>query len=248
MELQGKRALVTGGASGIGAATAARLTEEGCTVVIADVQDELGQKTAADLGATYVHLDVADSEAWAAVVANNGPFDVAHLNAGIVTPNFDVLAIGDDDYRRIMGINVDGVVFGLRAVANTMTGPGAIVATASMAGLIAYGLDPIYNLTKHAVVGYVRGAAAQLAPRGITVNAVCPGVVDTPLLGEGKAIIQAAGFPLIPPAQVADAVVSAITGGRSGEAWMVLLGGNDVHEYPDFSARLTGGVRLPFVE
>jgi NAD(P)-dependent dehydrogenase (short-subunit alcohol dehydrogenase family) len=241
MELDGKEALVTGGASGIGAATARLLAERGCAVTVADVQDALGEEVAAEIGGTYIHLDVSDPVAWGAV----GPFDIAHLNAGIVTPSFDVLSVSDADYRRIMGINVDGVVFGVRALGSQMADGGAIVATASMAGLIAYGLDPIYNLTKHAVVGFVRGAALQLQPKGITLNCVCPGVVDTPLIGEGRAVLEAAGFPLIPASQVAEAVVDAITGGRTGEAWMVLLGGNEVHSFPEFGQKLSGGRQLP---
>ena len=124
--------------------------------------------------------------------------------------------------------------------------PEAVVELVN-ARLIAYGLDPIYNLTKHAVLGLTRGTAAQLAPQGITVNCVCPGVVDTPLVGEARAMLEAAGFPMIPASQVADAVHSALTEGRTGEAWMVLAGQpNQPHEFPDFSALLSGGKRLPF--
>jgi NAD(P)-dependent dehydrogenase (short-subunit alcohol dehydrogenase family) len=249
MELNGKLALVTGGASGIGAATAARLASEGCDVVIADVQDELGEKQAAEIGGRYLHLDVSDSAAWTELVGEIGPIGVAHLNAGILAPNFDVLSMSDDDYRRIMSINVDGVFFGLRAVGKAMAeaGGGGIVATASMAGLIAYGLDPIYNLTKHAVVGLVRGAGAQLQARGVTVNAVCPGVVDTPLVGEGRAVLEAIGFPMMAPEQVADAVISALTSGRTGECWTVLVNQpNAPHEFPNFDRLLSGGVKLPW--
>src|SRR5256885_17054938 len=90
----------------------------------------------------------------------------------------------EEQSRRIMGPNVDGVVFGARALVPSMAarGGGAIVATASLAGLIAFSPDPIYTLTKHAVVGLVRALAPQLEPPGIPPNAVCPGLTDTPLV------------------------------------------------------------------
>lgn len=231
MDLNDKVAVVTGGASGIGAATATRLAEEGCTVVVVDLQDELGQKLAAEIGCRYVHADVGDPAAWAGLVdgilADEGRLDVAHLNAGVVTGNGDIASLTDAQYQRIMGPNVHGVVYGTRAVVPAMArgGGGAIVATASAAGLMAFGLDPIYTMTKHAVVGFVRATAQQLGARGITLNCVCPGIVDTPLLGEdGKAMVTAAGFPVIPPAQIAAGVLDAIQSGRSGEAWVCLAG------------------------
>lgn len=240
MDLSGARALVTGAASGIGEATARALAGRGCAVTVADVAVDAGRRVAADIGGSFWELDVADPAAW----RDLDTFDIAHLNAGIITPHFDVATISDDDYRRVMAINVDGVVFGTRALATTMPAGSAIVATASAAGLIAYGLDPIYNLTKHAVVGFVRGMAMQLTGRGITLNAVCPGVVDTPILGEGRAMLAASGFPLIDATQVADAVLSAVEGGRTGEAWLVTTAGNEVHEFPDVMDKVTGGHTL----
>jgi len=109
---------------------------------------------------------------------------------------------------------------------------GAIVATASMAGIIAFSPDPIYTLTKHAVVGFVRSAAMSLDGRGITINCVCPGVVDTPLVGPARERLAEAGYPLIPPADIADAVVTVVRTGRSGEAWTCLPGRDpEVHAF-----------------
>jgi NAD(P)-dependent dehydrogenase (short-subunit alcohol dehydrogenase family) len=100
-------------------------------------------------------------------------------------------------------------------------GGGAIVATASIAGLIAFSPDPIYTMTKHAVVGLVRALAPGLEPHGVTVNAICPGIVDTPLVGEqAKQGLEAAGFPLMPPSQIAEAVVGAIRSGETGVCWV----------------------------
>src|SRR5207247_5770526 len=103
-----------------------------------------------------------------------GGIDVAHLNAGVTTGEAAIDAVTDDQYRRIMGPNVDGVVFGTRALVPVMDrrGGGAIVATASLAGLISFPPDPIYALTKHAVLRLVRSLRPQLAARNITVNAV----------------------------------------------------------------------------
>lgn len=236
---QGKVAVVTGGASGIGAAVVARLASEGATVVVADLNDELGPKVAADAGGRFVKLDVASPDAWDAfiddVVATEGRLDVIHLNAGVTTQNNDLLSLTEQQYRRIMGANVDGVVYGARAAARAMskTGGGSIVATASVAGLIGFAPDPIYTLTKHAVVGLVRALAPPLGAHGITINAVNPGIVETPLVGEEAAkFLREANVPMMAPSQIADGVVSALTSGRTGECWVCTKqAGNAPHEF-----------------
>ena len=125
-------------------------------------------------------------------------------------------------------------------------GGGAIVATASVAGLIGFSPDPIYTLTKHAVVGLVRALAQPLEAHGITINAVNPGIVETPLAG-GAAMaeaLRARGVPVIPPSQIADGVVSAIRSGRSGECWACTAqAGNAPHEFAPV-AGLGGELRL----
>lgn len=226
-----RRVLVTGAASGIGLATARRFTADGATVALVDVDAEAGQREAAALGGEFIAADVADSASVAAAFQQAeerlGPLDVAYLNAGVVTGETDIARLTDEQYRRIVGVNVDGVVFGVREAVRSMepNGGGAIVATASLAGLIAYGGDPIYALTKHAVVGLVRGVASQLEPKGITINCVCPGIVETPLVGsEAAAALRRAGFPLIAPEEIAEAVVRAVRGGGTGEAWVVQPG------------------------
>ena len=239
-----KVALVTGGASGIGAATAARLASDGYRVVIADVNGELGGRHADELGGRYVPLDVSDRSAWSVAVAdivgNEGRIDVAHLNAGVVTGEGDVTKMTDEQYDRILGANLNGVVFGVRAVGYSMasSGGGSIVCTASAAGIIAFAGDPIYTMTKHGVVGLVRSSAEPLGAHGITINAVCPGMVDTAMLAPARDMLIEGGATLIPPSEVADAVVGAINGGRSGECWVVLGKGRTfVHEFSgiDFS-------------
>ena len=237
----GKVAVVTGGASGIGKAVVERLAAEGATVVVADRNEADGQKVAADAGGRFVSLDVADAAAWDAfvadVVATEGSLDVIHLNAGVTTQNGDLLSLTEEQYRRIMGANVDGVVYGARAAARAMKaqGGGAIVATASVAGLIGFSPDPIYTLTKHAVVGLVRALAQPLEPMGISINAVNPGIVETPLVGEEAAkFLREANIPMMEPSQIADAVVSAVRSGRSGECWVCTKsGGNAPHTFAE---------------
>jgi NAD(P)-dependent dehydrogenase (short-subunit alcohol dehydrogenase family) len=243
--LAGKVALVTGAASGIGRATATRFAAEGARVCLVDYDDEGGRAVADALDGMFVHGDVGDAAetdaAFARCVDAYGTVDVAFLNAGITTGIADIMELTDDAYRRIMRVNVDGVVFGMRAAARAMRDRGgAIVATASLAGLMGFQPDPIYTLTKHAVVGLVRSVAPNLAPFGITVNAVCPGMTDTNIMGdEARAAFRAAEFPLMPPEQIAEAVLGAVAGGDTGRAWVCQPGREPV----DFGFRGVPGPR-----
>jgi NAD(P)-dependent dehydrogenase (short-subunit alcohol dehydrogenase family) len=201
-----RTALVTGGASGIGAAVVDLLRAEGADVQVLDLAEG---------------FDVGDPQAWETVEA----VALACLNAGVTTGETDIRKISDDAYRRILGANLDGVVFGVRRLARVMDPGGAIVVTASLAGLIAAPQDALYTLTKHAVVGFVRSVAPQLDALGIRINAVAPGFVDTPLLGEeGRAHFGAAGFPLLQPEDVARAVLTAARSEETGQVWVVQPG------------------------
>ncbi len=239
MEITGKVALVTGGASGIGRATALRLADEGARVVVADIDASAGADAADACKGRFSRLDVSDAQAFRDVVreiqAREGGLDIAYLNAGITTypasagglAPFDVAALDLERYRRIMGVNVDGVVFGVRAVVPALEarGGGAIVATASVAGLIGFPPDPVYTATKHAVVGLVRALARPLEERRIAIHAICPGGVATNILGPGLAErARAAGTALMAPEQIADAVVHALRSEQSGGSWVCLLG------------------------
>jgi NAD(P)-dependent dehydrogenase (short-subunit alcohol dehydrogenase family) len=200
-----RTALVTGGRSGIGAAIVAALEREGVDVRVLDIADG---------------FDVADARAWNEV----GAVDLACLNAGVLAGESDMARVSDEQYRRIVGVNVDGVVFGVRRLAQVMDG-GSIVVTASLAGLTGTEQDPLYALTKHAVVGFVRSAAPQLATRGIRLNMVNPGFVDTPMLDDaGRAAFEEAGFPLLRPDDVAAAVSRAAEDDDVGQAWIVQPG------------------------
>ena len=162
MDLQGKAALVTGGASGIGAEAARRLTAAGARVAVADLDEARTRALADEIGGLALPGDAAqpDTMTMAVDIAEDtfGRLDVVLLNAGITAGQSGVENLDLDGYRRIMGVNVDHVVFGLTAAVPALrrAGGGAIIATASLAGLTAMPGDALYTLSKHAVVGYVR--------------------------------------------------------------------------------------------
>jgi NAD(P)-dependent dehydrogenase (short-subunit alcohol dehydrogenase family) len=198
------KAIVTGGEGGLGRAMRAKLEREGYEVESLDLVNG---------------FDVTDPAAWERVEK----VDLALLNAGVLTAETDVRALSAADYRRAVSVNVDGVVLGVCRLAQVMDG-GVIVATASLAGLVAMPLDPVYSLTKHALVGFVRSVAPQLAP--VRINAICPGIADTPMLDmhDQRARFAEAGFPLLRPEEVADAMWLAATSRGTGECWFVQPG------------------------
>lgn len=223
-------ALVTGGASGIGAATCEMLAADGVRVVVADVDEARGREVAQRVGGLFVRCDVADLESDRAAVAfaveQCGGLDLVHLNAGVSTgcgleDDFD-LAL----YRRAVGVNLDGVVLGTHAALPALRsrGGGAIVATASMAGLIGMPMDPVYTATKHAVVGLARALGPALAGEGIRFNAVCPAFAETPIVDPIREQLAAAGFSLIPAEAVARTVMTIFRGDMAGECWYVQAG------------------------
>jgi NAD(P)-dependent dehydrogenase (short-subunit alcohol dehydrogenase family) len=229
--LDGKVALVTGGASGIGLATCRRLRSEGAGVVVVDIDEAAGRRAAEELDGRFVGFDVSEPEQWADAVfsisAELGGIDIAYLNAGTITGTAEIDQVSDAQYRRIMRANVDGVFYGIRAVVPSMAarGGGSIIATASIAGLVAYDPDPVYAMTKHAVVGLVRALSSQLAAKHITINAICPGIVDTPLIeGEARELLAAASFPMIEPDEVAAVVLDRVLGEETGQAIVVQVG------------------------
>jgi NAD(P)-dependent dehydrogenase (short-subunit alcohol dehydrogenase family) len=200
------RAIVTGGASGIGAAIASRLETEGLDVEVLDLA---------------TGFDVSSAEDWKRV----GAVEVACLNAGVLGGPADPVELPLDDYRRAFAVNVDGVVVGTCRLAAVMPRGARIVATASLAGLTAMPSDPVYAATKHAVVGFVRSVAPVLDARGISINAVCPGIADTPMVsGTTRERLAREGFPLLSAAEVAEAVWVALESGLSGHAWVVQPG------------------------
>ena len=187
--LAGKVAIVTGGASGIGEATARVFAEAGAKVIVADVQD--GARVAKEVGGVFQRTDVRSSEEVKALcdfaIAEYGRLDVLFNNAGIEI--HAPLAMTDDAlHRNLLDVNVNGVFYGIKwgiqaMSRNAGSARGSIINTASVAGLWGTPGLGSYNATKHAVVGLTRTAALEVGMLGIRVNAVCPGVIRTPLIG-----------------------------------------------------------------
>jgi len=245
MLYEGKVAVVTGGASGFGRGVAERLADEGASVVVVDVDAEGGREVAEATGGVFVEADVSRPESAEEMVEvaveEYGGVDVAFLNAGIgtgcgVAEHFDL-----DTYRKAMGVNLDGVVFGLNAVVPAMRerGGGQIVATSSLAGLTAVPMDPVYAANKHAVVGLVRSVGPLLVQEQIHLNAICPGFADTKIIEPLKEMLEGEEIPIIPVAVVVDAVMGLLQSDESGQCRFVQAG----REPEDFRFRNVPGAR-----
>jgi len=223
----GSVALVTGGASGIGEALCARLAAAGARVGVVDRDAAGAARVAEACSGLAVACDVTSDTSMAAAVAEvetwGGRLDFVALNAGTVGGQSGLEDLDVAAYRRVMGVNVDHVVFGLTAAVPALrrAGGGTVIATASLAGLVGMPGDAIYTLSKHAVVGLVRSAAT-LGAEGIRVMAVCPGFADTALIAHVRE--QFGEFPLLTAADVADAVEAMIANGEAGQCWFVQPG------------------------
>lgn len=183
MRFEGRRALVTGGASGIGAATVRRLAAEGADVVIGDVNEAGAGEVAQEIGATAARLDVTDPESARGLVAEHGPFGILVNNAG--TDEFGFFADTDAGvWDRVLAINLVGVMACTHACLPGMQegGYGRIVNISSEAGRIGSKGSAAYSAAKGGVLGFTKAMAREGARFGITVNAICPGPIETPLL------------------------------------------------------------------
>jgi 3alpha(or 20beta)-hydroxysteroid dehydrogenase len=185
--LSGKVALITGAAGGQGAAAARRFVAEGARVVIADVRDDDGKALADEIGAHYRHLDVSEEDEWASAVAEVAdvyePPNVLVNNAGIL--HFARLQDTTlSDYLRVIQVNQVGTFLGMRAVVPGMieAGGGSIINTSSIEGLRAAPLLTAYTSSKFAIRGMTKVAALELAGKGVRVNSVHPGMIDTGML------------------------------------------------------------------
>jgi 3alpha(or 20beta)-hydroxysteroid dehydrogenase len=204
-ELDGRVALVTGGARGQGAAEATLFAREGARVVIADVLDEVGERTAGGLGCDYVHLDVSSEAAWEAVVADvvarHGRLDVLMNNAGIFRPA-QLLNTTLEMWNLTLAINQTGVFLGMRTAAKAMVAAGnggSIINTSSIAGLEGTFGSMAYGASKWAVTGMTKIAAKELGKHGIRVNSIHPGAIVTDMIQdmvEGKEEKMASRQPI----------------------------------------------------
>lgn len=191
--LAGKGALISGGASGMGAAEARKFVEEGARVVIGDINDDLGAALAKELGdaACYVRLDVRSEEGWAKAVAASerhfaGPVDILVNNAGVLRRGA-LEETSLEEYRLTTDIMQVGVFLGMRATAPSMrkAGGGAIINISSTAGIVAFQDHIAYVAAKWAVRGMTKAAALDLADAGIRVNSIHPGDTETPMIADG---------------------------------------------------------------
>ena len=218
--------VITGAASGIGAAVTRTAANSGAKVLALDVNDAAGGKLADELGVTYMHCDVSSTDDWASVVtalADLGTPTNVHLNAGIqIAPpeaplqEYQFSAMQLARYRRMMGVNVDGVVFGLQALLPILASGAAIVVTASLAGVTPYTVDPLYAMSKHAVVGLVRSLGPTLAERNIHINAICPGGIDTNIIPHDQRGDLGA---FMTPQAIADEVITLMSVPETGKSW-----------------------------
>ena len=184
--LAGKVAVVTGAASGIGLATARRFAAAGATVVLSDINDATPE--AADVGAEFVSVDVANEESVASMVAAvlevHDRLDVMVNNAGVILTAKGIGVDPVEETRRMMEVNLFGVLHGIKHAARAMGPGGSIVNTASMAGIVGFPGLSAYGASKWGVVGLTRHAAIELGPLGIRVNCVCPTGVESPMTGD----------------------------------------------------------------
>lgn len=186
--LDGKVAIITGAAQGMGEKHARRFVAEGAKTVLTDIQDEAGQKLADELGgnAVYMHLDVSDEQNWKDVISKMeemwGPLTTLVNNAGY--GKFQLLDdLTAEDFQRTFAIDEMGVVFGMKWAAQSMKkgGGGSIINISSVDGLVGAATAVAYCGSKHAVTGMTKAAACEYGPLGIRVNSIHPGIIKTPM-------------------------------------------------------------------
>lgn len=242
MKLEGKNVIVTGAGSGIGSAACELFAAEGARIVAIDVDADPASEVAEKVGGRTVIGSVADPDLWDEAVATVSPggLDFVFLNAGVYGHGGPIEELPLDVFRRTIDANIFGVVLGTRATVPAMRarGGGAIVVTASVAGVVAFEGNPVYTLTKQAVTGFVRAIAPGLAADRISIDAVCPGVVDTPMTVEALGGVSASerGIPLIDPATIAEVALALATTEGTGRCRVVRQLGDTVDwSFPTFA-------------
>ena len=196
--LEGKTALITGAASGIGAATAGIFVDEGSRVLLTDINDERGNRLAQELGdqASYLHVDVSNEKdvesAVNTVIDDWGKLDIIFNNAGFGGVSGPIDEISEEGLDATIGVLFKGVFFGVKHAARVMKkqGHGSIINNASISGLMTGGSPQVYCSCKAAVIHFTRVAAVELAGHGIRVNCVCPGAILTRIWTRGADIAE----------------------------------------------------------
>jgi NAD(P)-dependent dehydrogenase (short-subunit alcohol dehydrogenase family) len=229
----GMTVLVTGAASGLGRAVARLAAEAGAKVAVLDSNKASGCETAELAAGRFWQCDVADAAAWPRIVdeveSDLGPVAFAHLNAGVMTADLGAPLerarlenISPERYRTVLDANVDGVFFGLQTLLprTVAAGGGAVTVTASAAGLVPIPFDPLYALTKHAVVGLVRSLALAHAGQPVRINAVCPGGFSSPLVPP-----ELRGAVTMTADEIAAEVIDLLLAGANGETRLKLRAG-----------------------
>jgi NAD(P)-dependent dehydrogenase (short-subunit alcohol dehydrogenase family) len=227
MEIRGKAAVITGAGSGIGRATAERLAHDGASIVVADVDERGGAETVKNIEsaggkAVFVRANVteeADARRMIETATQKfGRLDILYNNAGVGTgiPGFPAAPLAQ--WKRVIDIDLTAVILGTWIAAPIMekNGGGAIINTASMAGLYPHRQDAIYGAAKAGVVNFTHSLAVWASEKKIRVNCVCPGIVDTPMVRRGLEAATKAGMKswmpakILQPEQIADAVATLI--------------------------------------
>lgn len=217
-------AFITGGASGIGAATARALSLLGIRAAICDVNASAGQNLAEEINGRYIACDVSEygsvCDAVAECEQTLGTPTYVHLNAGIMTvpTGADFLAIEDvslTQYQNILGVNLDGVFHGMKALLPKLKAGegGTITTTASTAAFGDLAIDPLYSATKHGLIGLVRSVAGANSGSGVRINAICPSVVDTGIVPDAFRDPET----IMSPAEIAEDIVDLLLHGTNGE-------------------------------
>jgi NAD(P)-dependent dehydrogenase (short-subunit alcohol dehydrogenase family) len=224
-----RTALVTGGAQGLGAALVRRLTAAGHQVAVADIDVAAGHRLVEATGCLFVPTDVAvfaESEvAVRATVERFGGLDTLCVNAGVAV-GASVGAVFDPDrYRRGMAVDLDGAVYAINAALPSLRarGGGAVLITSSLAG-ISPATDPYYSAAKHALIGLTRSFARILRDDHITVNALCPGFIDTRLIAGVRDKLTTHGIAIADADAVAGAAEALLASPATGQAWEVQAG------------------------
>ena len=194
-DYRGKIVLVTGGGSGIGLASSQAFAAAGATVIVADLSEDNGNRAvelirSAGGEAQFRRVNVANEDEVIALIEHiaksHGRLDIAHNNAGIEAMTVPLAQVPSDNWRKVIDVNLSSVFYCLKAEIPVMVsqGGGAIVNTASVAGLIGGFNLSVYTAAKHGVVGLTKAAAMDYATQGVRINALCPGAIDTPFLAQ----------------------------------------------------------------